>query len=91
MVQPAYQYIYTPPEGQPATNVERKEHTVSITDLRSVPQDFTLENNGFQLHRLQIPDDIDWDDEQQVLPCLTSTIRMERVARACLWTQYSVS
>ena len=83
MVQTAYQYVYGPPEGQKATNIERMEHTVSITDLRSVPQDFTLENNGFQLHRLQVPDDINWDDEQQVRLCLTSAFCVQGCCYSC--------
>ena len=66
--------MYGVPEGRKASNFERAEHTVPITDLHSVPQDFTLENNGFELRRLQIPADIDWQNEQEVLPCLPPAV-----------------
>ena len=74
MLQQAYQYVqHGVPEGKKASNFERVEHTVPITDIHSVPQDFTLENNGFELRRLQIPSDINWSNEQEVLYCLPHT------------------
>ena len=83
-LQQAYVYVYgNPPEGQPASNFEGVEHTVPVTDLHSVPQDFTLERNGFQLHRLQVPVGINWENEQEVLPCLTSALSPDATARAC--------
>ena len=74
ILQQSFVYVYDVPEGKKASNFERVEQTVPITDLRRVPQDFTLEHNGFQLHRLQVPDDIHWENEQEVLPCLTPAL-----------------
>ena len=75
LLQQAYKYVYQlPPEGRPASNFESVEHRVPITDLHSVPQDFTLEHNGFRLHQLQVPDGIDWENKQEVLPCLMSAL-----------------
>ena len=81
-LQQSFVYVYAVPEGTKASNFERVEQTVPITDLRSVPQDFTLEYNGFQLHRLQVPDDINWDNEQEVLPSLTPALAPD----ACIGT-----
>ena len=39
---------------------------MTVTDLRSAPQTFTLRDNGFQLERFEVPQDIDWQNEQEV-------------------------
>ena len=39
---------------------------MTVTDLRSAPQPFTLRDNGFQLERFEVPKDIDWENEQEV-------------------------
>ncbi len=39
---------------------------MTVTDLRTAPQPFTLRDNGFQLERFEVPKDIDWENEQEV-------------------------
>ena len=41
------------------------EREVTVTDLRTLDKKFNIAENGFQLERLTVPDDIDWADEQQ--------------------------
>ncbi len=64
--EPLETFLYELPEGKKANNAEGEEHMVKITDLRSVPQDFTLERNGFQLASLTVPSDLDWQDPDKV-------------------------
>ena len=52
--------------GQEASNLNPQQYDVSITDLRSAHQAFTLQHNGFQLERLEVPSDVDWEDNDQV-------------------------
>ncbi len=48
-----------------ASNLEFERHDVAVTDLRSVPEPFSLQQNGFQLERLDVPSDVDWAIEEQ--------------------------
>ena len=48
-----------------ASNLEFERHDVTVTDLRSVPEPFSLQQNGFQLERLEVPSDVDWSIEEQ--------------------------
>ena len=63
-------YLYEKPEGvDRVTNLEHIECEVPFTDLRTVESqsgEFTLRQNGFQLERLEVPSDIDWQNEQDV-------------------------
>ena len=52
--------------GLEANNLNPQQHDVTVTDLRSVPEPFTLQRNGFQLERLRVPPDVNWEDEEQV-------------------------
>ena len=38
---------------------------MTVTDLRSAPQSFNVRDNGFQLEELEVPNDVDWQDEGQ--------------------------
>ena len=60
-------YAYELPEGvDRASNLEYELHDVTVTDVRSAPQPFTLQENGFKLERLEVPKDVDWDNEEEV-------------------------
>ncbi|CAL8463770.1 g3304 [Coccomyxa elongata] len=60
-------YVYDLPEGvDKASNLDWEQHDVTVTDLRTAPQTFTLHENGFQLERFEVPQDIDWQNEQEV-------------------------
>lgn len=62
-----YSYAYELPEGvDRASNLEYELHDVTVTDIRSTSQPFTLQENGFQLERLEVPKDIDWNNEEEV-------------------------
>lgn len=60
-------YKYELPEGvDRPTNLEINEVEIDINDLRRSDQPFNIVQNGFQLERLKVPDDIDWDDDADV-------------------------
>ena len=63
-------YLYEKPEGvDRVTNLEHIECEVPFTDQRTVEDqsgEFTLQRNGFQLEKLHVPSDIDWQNEQDV-------------------------
>lgn len=62
-----FTYLYEKPEGEDRwTNIEQSESAVPVTDLRTVSEKFTLEHNGFQFGELHVPDDINWDDDEDV-------------------------
>ena len=62
-----FTYLYEKPETEDRwTNLEQSESEVPLTDLYSVKEKFTLECNGFQLETLHVPDDINWDDDDDV-------------------------
>lgn len=46
--------------------MDPQQHDVTVTDLRSIPEPFTLQRNGFQLERLEVPADVDWENDEQV-------------------------
>lgn len=48
-----------------ASYLEHQEYEVTVTDLRSAPQSFNVRDNGFQLEELEVPNDVDWQDEGQ--------------------------
>lgn len=45
---------------------------MTVTDLRSSSQPFTLRDNGFQLEKLEVPKDVDWQNEKQASHAVTS-------------------
>ena len=60
-------YAYELPEGvDRASNLEYELHDVTVTDVRSAPQPFSLQENGFKLEKLEVPKDVDWDNEEEV-------------------------
>ena len=68
-----FTYLYEKPDNEDRwTNLEQSESEVPVTDLYSVTDKFTLERNGFQLEKLHVPDDIDWDDDDDVSNTVTA-------------------
>ena len=60
-------YKYELPAGAAkSSNLEVNEVEVDITDLRTVKEPFDIVQNGFQLERLNVPDDINWDVDTDV-------------------------
>lgn len=60
-------YKYELPKGVTRpSNLEVDEVEVDFTDLRTVKEPFDIVRNGFQLERLEVPDDIDWDVDSDV-------------------------
>ena len=63
-------YLYEKPEHiDRVTNLEHIEAEVPFTDLRTVENqsgEFTIQRNGFQLEKLHVPSDIDWDNDEDV-------------------------
>ena len=63
-------YLYEKPENvDRVTNIEHIETEVPFTDLRTIENqsgEFTIERNGFQLDRLHVPSDVDWDSDKDV-------------------------
>ena len=64
--------VYEKPEElDRATNLDCVQTEVCITDMRTKEREegrFTLQRNGFQLEKLQVPPDIDWTDDADVRP-----------------------
>lgn len=58
------------PEDKPATNLERQEELVDISDLRALSAEErpNLIENGIQLCKVKVPGDIDWTNQEEVLP-----------------------
>ena len=63
-------YLYEKPENvDRVTNIEHIETEVPFTDLRTIENqsgEFTIERNGFQLDKLHVPSDVDWDSDKDV-------------------------
>ena len=53
-------------EGEERSNIEDFNLETRIQDMRTIEQPFTLDENGFQLERLAVPDDIDWSSDDEV-------------------------
>lgn len=63
-----YAYIKEAPEGKEPSNLEKVQRDVDVTDVRPRADSFTLAKNGFELHKLRVPSDIDWQNEAEVRP-----------------------
>ena len=65
-----FTYVYEKPENvDRISNLEHVNTEVPFTDLRTIEDqsgEFTLERNGFQLEKLRVPSDIDWDNDDHV-------------------------
>lgn len=62
-----YNLAYTPEIQIPRSNIERREVSVSISDLRGSEQLFSLNRNGFRVLEFQGPyNDVDWDNKTSV-------------------------
>lgn len=70
-----FTWLYEKPDDVDVwTNLEHSEAEVPVTDLHTVSEPFTLARNGFQLERLHVPADLNWDDDKEVrlvqlMPC----------------------
>lgn len=82
-----FTYLYEKPDNQERwTNLEQTESEVPVTDLRSVAEPFTLQRNGFQFEQLHVPDDINWDDDDDVSEhCSAVPAYAARSALCCLY------
>lgn len=56
----------TGPNAVTTSNAEHDEHRVDVHDIRTAGKDFSLQENGFELHKINVPSDIDWSDDAQV-------------------------
>ena len=70
-----YAYITQAPEGQEPTNMTRVQREITVTDVRPQAERFTLAKNGFELHKLKIPSDIDWQNEAEVRLTSSKTLQ----------------
>ena len=62
-----YSLAFTPEAQIPRDNIERREVSVSISDLRGSEQLFSLNHNGFMVLDFQGPyDDADWTNKTSV-------------------------
>ncbi len=82
-----FTYVYEKPESVHRTsNLEHVNTEVGFTDLRTIEDqsgEFTLDKNGFQLEKLHVPSDIDWDNDDDV----SSLCNPRSSPYACLPTQ----
>ncbi|DBB05482.1 TPA: hypothetical protein ACH3X1_012441 [Trebouxia sp. C0004] len=65
-----FTYVYEKPETVDRTsNLEHVNTEVPFTDLRAIEDhsgEFTLERNGFQLEKLHVPSNINWENDDDV-------------------------
>lgn len=59
-----YIYVYKRDGEEPQINFSRRQAEVEVHDMRS--EDFTLLDHGIELHKLRVPSDIDWDNQDEV-------------------------
>lgn len=53
-------------EGETRSNYTSEEVEVFVTDMRQSQEAFQLHKNGFELHELVVPEDLDWSDQGEV-------------------------
>lgn len=61
-----YQYIYESQNAERPTNIHHETREVAFSDMRAVARDLSLAKNGMELHKISVPGDINWDDEEEV-------------------------
>ena len=62
-----YSLAFTPEAQIPRENIDRKERSVPISDLRNYEQIFSLDRNGFMVLEFQDEhDEVDWSNETRV-------------------------
>lgn len=59
-----YVNVYT--DDKDPSNLELQETEVTVHDIRAEENKPSLETNGFGLFKLEVPDDIDWDNKEDV-------------------------
>ena len=65
--QELYAYVYIqPPEGKEVSNARKLDHKIKVEDLRSKAHELSLEKNGVELHKLDTPEGLNWQDEAEV-------------------------
>jgi len=71
-----YVYVYKRDNNEPQVNFGRIEKEIDLHDLRD--KNFSLKENGVELHKLKVPSDINWDDREEVwlLHSITSLLGM---------------
>ena len=53
-------------EKSAVSNLKRNEKEVVVHDIRTAGRPFSLLTNGFELHKLEVPKDLEWDNADQV-------------------------
>ena len=60
-------WVYTyKRDGKEQINFTRSETQVDVHDMREVQDSFTLRDKGIELHKLEVPSDLDWENEKEV-------------------------
>ena len=76
-------WVYTyKREGKEQVNFTRSETQVDVYNMRDQQDSFTLKDKGIELHKLEVPSDLDWENEKEVstsssllaLLCLLATL-----------------
>ena len=79
-------YAYELPEGvDRASNLEYELHDVTVTDVRSAPQPFSLQENGFKLEKLEVPKDVDWDNAEEASGHTTAILSLMPLGALSSW------
>ena len=76
-----FRHVHSLPDGSMPTNMVYDPHTVRINDIASSGKKLKLHENGFELANLSVPEDINWQDADEVghvqikLQAVTSALR----------------
>jgi len=63
--EPAYQYVYNPPEGVPKNNIGLDTKPVIVHDARGREAEFTTDTSGFQFVK-HVSAEKEFDDEERI-------------------------
>ena len=91
-----YNLSFIPETQIPRNNMERREVSVSISDLRGSEQLFSLNRNGFMVLEFQSPhNDVDWDNKTSVkevhYPKIVSEVERVVPGARCVPLHHKVS
>ena len=59
-----YIYVYKRDGEEPQTNFSRTEKKIVLKDMRT--ENLTLLDHGVELHKLKVPSDINWENQDEV-------------------------
>lgn len=59
-------YRVVPSEGETRSNFVGEDIDVFVNDIRQARETFELHRNGFVMQDLIVPEDLDWNDQEQV-------------------------